>query len=450
MLKRKHAKRFIAFALAACMAVTVPVISLAASSHEPAVYGYLTRNMHLNRAASCGVMTNLQAESGMKSDNLENLYNVRFGLTDRQYTDRVNKGIHQNGKYKTGYGSTRYFTKDYCGYGICQWTSLGRRQNLLKKALARNVSIDNLPMQLEFLYDELKGSYPQVLATLQGVPDTAEGAYLAAAHFCAAFEVPANTTRTAGKRAEKALSGYWKTYSNQSVKAKNISALGLCGYAYPVQVKKGSKLTCGGHVIGNSRIKSLSVKILDKSGKALSSKTMLPGSTVGRLSTAGSYMHFEKLAAGSYIYMVSATDVKGRTVSAKHAFTVAAGGSTKTARGFSCRNGASEYAGASAPSALRITGVKAPTSLNQGKKFTIKGTVRSNVRLKKVTVGIYTTDGTKKYQATKKLKKKTYSIKNLRKKMKFNKLAKGTYVFKVTAVDKKQTKVLVNQQFTVR
>ncbi|MDO5491568.1 MAG: phage tail tip lysozyme [Bacillota bacterium] len=450
MLKTQHAKRILAVALAAAMAVTVPAIALAASSNEPEVYGFLTRTMKLNRAAACGVMINLQAESGMKPDNLENLYNARFMLTDRQYTNRVSQGLHQNGRYKTGYGATRYFTTDYCGYGICQWTSLRRRQNLLKKAISRSVPIDNLPMQMDFLYDELKGSYPQVLTTLKGVPDTAEGAYLAAAHFCVAFEVPANTTRTAEARGEKALSGFWRAYSGQSIKKSKVSALGLCGYIYPVKIRKGKKLSCGGHVIGNSRIRSLTAKIIDSSGKAVFSKTTLPGSTVGRLSTAGNYMHFERLNTGNYLYVVSATDVKGRTVSAKHAFTVTNSGLTEWARGFSCWNGAAEFLTGSGPSALRITGAKVPQNLSRGRKFTIRGTVRSNVRLKKVTVGIYTTDGATRYQATTKTKKKTYNVRNLRKRIKFSKLPRGTYVYRVTAMDKKQTRVLIDQVFGVR
>ncbi len=39
------------------------------------VYKYLTKTVGLNKAAACGVMVNIYAESGMKSDNLENTYN---------------------------------------------------------------------------------------------------------------------------------------------------------------------------------------------------------------------------------------------------------------------------------------------------------------------------------------------------------------------------------------
>ena len=156
--------------------------------------------MGLNRAAACGVMTNLYAESGMQPNNLENRYNALYGLSDSQYTSRVNKGKKNNGKYTSGYGKTRYFTKDYCGYGICQWTSLGRRAGLLKLAVKKDVSIADLNMQLQFLQSELTNSYPQVWATLKNVPDNANGAYLAAVHFCAAFEIPANTNATAESR----------------------------------------------------------------------------------------------------------------------------------------------------------------------------------------------------------------------------------------------------------
>jgi hypothetical protein len=122
--------------------------------------------MGLNMAAACGVMTNINAESAMSPINLENRYNTSFGLTDREYTDRVDAG---KGAYKTKSGTKRNFKTDYCGYGLCQWTSLGRRTNLLNKALNKGVSVGNIKMQMEFLSDELNGSYSSVISTLKSV-----------------------------------------------------------------------------------------------------------------------------------------------------------------------------------------------------------------------------------------------------------------------------------------
>ena len=334
-------KRIIAIATAAVMLLAVPVTSTAASkSNEKTVYKYLTKNLKLNKAVACGVMTNLQAESGMKSDNLENKYNVRFGLSDAEYTKRVNKGLKKKGKYKTRFGKTRYFTKDYCGYGICQWTSLGRRQNLLNKALKMKVGVDNLPMQLSFLGDELKTSYPQVWTTLKKAPNTSEGAYLAATHFCVAFEVPAFTNTTAARRGKKTITGYWKNYSGIDVKMSRASYFGLCGYKYPKNVKKGTSFKFGGHAIANHKIKSVTLKVYDSKCKKIRSKTLSTSTTAVPLTRLNKYGKFQKLDAGNYTFVISAKDKDGRIVSAKHAFTVKKKTASSYDRGFSCRNSA--------------------------------------------------------------------------------------------------------------
>ena len=297
------------------------------------IYRYLTKTMGLNMAAACGVMTNLYAESGMQPNNLENLYNARYGLSDSEYTKRVNKGKKNNGKYTSGYGTTRYFTKDYSGYGICQWTSLGRREALLKKAVKKGVSIANLNMQLEYLTEELQNSYPQVWATLEGVPNTSAGAYLAAYEFCMAFEIPANTSATAASRAKTALSTYWKSYSGKSVSASGTSFMGICGYSYPEHVKKGKGLTVSGHVITNYRIKSVSVKIIDSKKRVKYSSSRKPDGANYSLYNFDSSMLFGKLNSGTYTYVITAKDTAGKSITVKRPFKVTKKGETVSARG---------------------------------------------------------------------------------------------------------------------
>ncbi len=160
-------------------------------------------------------------------------------MTDREYTKAVDKG---KGKYKTPAGKKRSFNTDYFGYGLCQWTSLGRRAKLLNKALEKKVSIGDADMQLEFMIEELQKSYPAVWKTLQSVPDNAAGAYLAAQHFCLAYEIPANTVAVAASRGKAVLNGYWRTYGGKAANPTAKSYMGLCGYSYPDAVKKGRAL----------------------------------------------------------------------------------------------------------------------------------------------------------------------------------------------------------------
>ena len=60
--------------------------------------------------ACAGVEGNLYAESGCRSNNLENAYEKKLGLSDEEYTAKVNSGEYTN------------FVNDSAGYGLAQWT----------------------------------------------------------------------------------------------------------------------------------------------------------------------------------------------------------------------------------------------------------------------------------------------------------------------------------------
>ena len=100
-------------------------------------------------------------------------------------------------------------------------------------------------------------------------------------------------------------------------------------------------------------------------------------------------------------------------------------------------------------STLRIKSLRAPKTIQYGKGFSIKGTVKSNKRIKKVTVRILDSNGNKVMSASRKPNAKSFSIKKLDKKIKFGKLEKGQYIFQVIATDSIQKLKLVNRQFIV-
>lgn len=62
-----------------------------------------------------GLMGNLYAESGLNPQNLQNTYEKKFGMTDNEYTQKVDKGTYNN------------FVKDSAGYGLAQWTYWSRK-----------------------------------------------------------------------------------------------------------------------------------------------------------------------------------------------------------------------------------------------------------------------------------------------------------------------------------
>ena len=100
-------------------------------------------------------------------------------------------------------------------------------------------------------------------------------------------------------------------------------------------------------------------------------------------------------------------------------------------------------------STLKIKSVKAPSRVKKGKAFTIKGTVKSNKKIKKVTVQVLDSAGTAVLKASKKPNAKSYSVKKLDSKIKFKKLKRGSYTYQVIATDSVQTLTLVNKPFNV-
>ena len=81
-----------------------------------------------------GLMGNLDAESGLRPNNLQDTYSIKFKLTDTQYTIAVDNGSYTN------------FIYDEAGYGLAQWTYWSRKQNLLNYAKSKNKSIGDLQM----------------------------------------------------------------------------------------------------------------------------------------------------------------------------------------------------------------------------------------------------------------------------------------------------------------
>ena len=113
-------------------------------------------NKGLNHYAIAGLMGNLYAESALRPNNLQNSFEKKLGMSDKGYTTAVNNGSYKN------------FAHDGAGYGLAQWTWPARKKNLLKFAKAQGKSIDDLQMQMEFLWQELQGYSKSLTALKEG------------------------------------------------------------------------------------------------------------------------------------------------------------------------------------------------------------------------------------------------------------------------------------------
>lgn len=144
-----------------------------ASLQQPGVAGYCTPEEERliwdflldkigNPYGVAGLMGNLYSESALYSANLQQKYETLLGHTDESYTLAVDLGLYKN------------FVNDRAGYGLAQWTTAGRKTNLLAFANDRGSSIADLDMQLEFLYHELEQGFPGVLAKLKAATSVRE------------------------------------------------------------------------------------------------------------------------------------------------------------------------------------------------------------------------------------------------------------------------------------
>lgn len=139
---------------------------------ELSIYSAL-RNGGLSPAGACAMMGNMWAESGLRSNNVQD--NCTLG--DHDYTYAVDIGTISRYQFKL----------DRYGYGLCQWTFFSRKEELYDLARAKNVSISDEAMQVEFCLTELKRDYPALYEFLCTTTDISK----AAEDICDKFEQPA-------------------------------------------------------------------------------------------------------------------------------------------------------------------------------------------------------------------------------------------------------------------
>lgn len=175
------------------------------ANEEKYIWDYLYKQIG-NTYGVAGIMGNLYAESGLKSNNLQNDFEKKLGCTDEQYVAAVDNKTYNN------------FTNDKAGFGICQWTFYTRKQNLLNFAISKNTSIADLPMQLEFLMKELTTSYSSLLTNLK----SAKSVKSASDAVLTQFEKPKDQSAEVKKKRAKYSQVYFDKYAITVVKTKYI------------------------------------------------------------------------------------------------------------------------------------------------------------------------------------------------------------------------------------
>lgn len=177
------------------------------SDIERKIWNFL-RCRGLSPAGAAGLMGNLYAESTLNPMNLQNSFEKKLGMKDVEYVAAVDSGAYGN------------FVRDSAGFGLAQWTYWTRKEALLNYAKKVGASIGDLEMQLNFLFQELKG-----YTAVYGVLRTAKTVQEASNIVLTKYERPANMS--AAVKAKRASYGqaYYDFYTDKEVTIMSNSSL---------------------------------------------------------------------------------------------------------------------------------------------------------------------------------------------------------------------------------
>lgn len=132
-------------------------------TNESYLWNFL-KGKGLSDYAASGIMGNLKTESEIRSNNLQNGYEVLLKMTDVEYTKAVD-----NGSY-----SRDSFVHDKAGYGLAQWTHYSRKENLYDYVKKVGGSIGEFKTQVDFFWKELSEHYGAQLSHLKAAKSVVE------------------------------------------------------------------------------------------------------------------------------------------------------------------------------------------------------------------------------------------------------------------------------------
>lgn len=112
----------------------------------------------------------------------------------------------------------RNFTSGQIGFGIAQWTTPDRKENLWNYAQSKGKSVGDLDTQLEFLNDELESKYKGVVAELKNTKDVGSAAVTVLKKFEVARD--RNLKSEQDDRASRAM-GWYKTYAGKELESES-------------------------------------------------------------------------------------------------------------------------------------------------------------------------------------------------------------------------------------
>ena len=224
----------------------------------------------------------------------------------------------------------------------------------------------------------------------------------------------------------------WKHPGGSNSAPVVTSQMSISGQTQPTgSLKIGSYFDIRGIISSTFPISQVTAGVYNANGSATAQvKTVSPNTTSYNLVNIDSYIKFNLLSAGSYVYKVVATDTNGKSF-------------TLVNSSFSITAPASQ---------MSISGQTQPTgTLKLGSYFDLRGVISSTFPISQVTAGVYYTNGSATAQVkTVNPNTTSYNLVNIDSYIKFNLLSAGSYVYKVVATDTNgKSFTLVNSSFSI-
>ncbi len=226
----------------------------------------------LSPEATAGLMGNLEAESGIDPQNTQN--NAPAPDGPEIPIDAI------RGRF---------------GYGIAQWTSAGRQDNLIAFARQTNRSTGDLGLQLDFLWKELSESYTGVLTVLQ-TPDVSLAE--SSAEVLLRFEIPASVLGGAAERQATILArqrlgeAIFNEFSGQTISSSTGAGCNTSGVAIDLTDTDTTDIVCGAGTVDSGNAQGyrdgqvIQIRLCQVGGTRINSQ--LAGSIARMLSDASS------------------------------------------------------------------------------------------------------------------------------------------------------------------
>ena len=209
--------------------------------------------------------------------------------------------------------------------------------------------------------------------------------------------------------------------------------LSATGCNYPTTLKEGQSFALKGVVSSEkTKIVRLVAGVFNESGKMLTGRSWNPNAkSIDLRWYVNSYVKFSTLNAGTYAYKITATNGSVQKTLLNKTFEV-------TPK-------------APVPDELKAYGCNHPTSLTEGKGFSLRGVIASQTsKITKLSVGVYDEDGKMLTGRSWNPNAKSIDLRwFVNSHVKFGLLDVGTYTYKITAKNAAGQKTLLSEDFEV-